>query len=228
MSFKSDAHRKWWFANQGTGGADSSGGVAGAGGVRERVHLFRAARESGMSYADAFVMGRSAEAERAFNSQGGFASFSASADLEVSDLMPHDNSGDVGAGLVRMTEDEIAAANRERNDARIYRNEFTAEDNVSRETENFGSYEKSLALLHERLDYLNNPPVDYTSERAAEITAWAERQHSRLSEAMSGMDESSDKYNELGDLKSVSHYVIERGKLNAYNDSEFLKAGHDA
>ena len=33
MAFSSDAHRRWWFANRGSGGTGSSGAGGGAGGV---------------------------------------------------------------------------------------------------------------------------------------------------------------------------------------------------
>lgn len=284
MAFKSDKHRRWWFANLGVNGDVGSSKVS------DRISAFAFARGSGLSVKESFRMARDSRKQIDFaaspisDKTSAFA-FARGAGLSVKESlqMARDSHQDLSdyhrerndaqiftkmpsftapamtesqsmrwnadAGGFVMNNDEIQAANRARNDDRIYRNDvsfnpapsngvpdnnsgpvnFKHDSSTVLQSASSGmtpeQYENAASKLLDQLDYLNNPPMDYTSEQAAKITSWAERQHDRLSTAIQGLEEGSEKYNELSDLKSLSDSVVKRGKLNAYNDDEFGKSG---
>ena len=64
--------------------------------------------------------------------------------------------------------------------------------------------------LEARLEYLNNPPADYTTAKAREIKAWAERQLARVNDAMKGVDETSERYEALHGARSTAKLVVQK------------------
>lgn len=60
------------------------------------------------------------------------------------------------------------------------------------------------------LEYLNNPPDDYTTERAQQIRTWAERQMARVNDAIKGVDEMTDQYDNLSDTRAVLRHLLKK------------------
>ena len=69
-----------------------------------------------------------------------------------------------------------------------------------------------VATLARYKEYLDNPPADYTPERANQIVAWADKQVERLTQTMKSVDESSDRYNELSDMRLDARFLAKKGR----------------
>lgn len=61
--------------------------------------------------------------------------------------------------------------------------------------------------LDARLEYLNNPPADYTTARAQSIKTWVDGQVERLRAELKGMDSSTEAYEALSDALSTARLV---------------------
>lgn len=66
------------------------------------------------------------------------------------------------------------------------------------------------AAATRHLEYLNNPPDDYTTERAQQIRTWAERQMARVNDAIKGVDEMTDQYDNLSDTRAVLRHLLKK------------------
>jgi hypothetical protein len=64
--------------------------------------------------------------------------------------------------------------------------------------------------LKARLEYLNNPPADYTTAKAREIDAWAKRQLERINEAIKGVDESGERYEALDEARFTARQLVKK------------------
>ena len=64
--------------------------------------------------------------------------------------------------------------------------------------------------LKARLEYLNNPPADYTTAKAREIDTWAKRQLERIDEAIKGVDESSERYEALDEARFAARQLVKK------------------
>lgn len=68
-------------------------------------------------------------------------------------------------------------------------------------SEGVGSQNALATAIAKHQEYLKNPPADYTTERAAAIGTWAEKQHARVVAEMAKTDDSTDQYDRLDDLR---------------------------
>lgn len=77
-------------------------------------------------------------------------------------------------------------------------------------------------VLAKQRDYIDNPPADYTPERAKQIGEWAAKQEERLTEALKKIDEveNTDEYDRVNDLKLDARYLKEKALKVAEADSE--------
>lgn len=64
--------------------------------------------------------------------------------------------------------------------------------------------------LQARLEYLTNPPDDYTTAKAREIEAWAKRQLERVNEAIKGAEEGSERYDALDEARSTARLLVKK------------------
>lgn len=67
-----------------------------------------------------------------------------------------------------------------------------------------------LKTLESRLEYLNNPPADYTTAKAREIDTWAKRQLERVNEAIKGVEEGSERYDMLDEARSTARLLVKK------------------
>ncbi len=67
-----------------------------------------------------------------------------------------------------------------------------------------------LKTLESRLEYLTNPPDDYSTAEAREIEAWAKRQLERISEAIKGVEEGSERYDVLDEARSTARLLVKK------------------
>lgn len=67
-----------------------------------------------------------------------------------------------------------------------------------------------LKTLESRLEYLTNPPDDYSTAKAREIEAWAKRQLERISEAIKGVEEGSERYDVLDEARSTARQLVKK------------------
>lgn len=65
-------------------------------------------------------------------------------------------------------------------------------------------------VLNARLEYLNNPPADYTTAKARSIKTWADGQVERLRVQLKGMDTSAEAYEALSDALSTARQVVKK------------------
>lgn len=70
-----------------------------------------------------------------------------------------------------------------------------------------------LTTVSRYQDYLNNPPADYSTDRAAELGSWAKRQQARLTAAIVEAEKtgaSDDRIDELCDARLACRLVAEK------------------
>lgn len=82
--------------------------------------------------------------------------------------------------------------------------------------------------LDERLEYLNNPPPDYTTQKARDIAAWAERQIKRLDGAIKGVDETSERYEALSDARLSARLLVKKAASVLEGDESLADLGEPA
>lgn len=79
--------------------------------------------------------------------------------------------------------------------------------------------------LSARLEYLNNPPDDYTTAKAREIQAWGQRQLDRITEAIKGVDESSEQYEALDEARFTARQLVKKAASVLEGDEHLIKEG---
>lgn len=70
-----------------------------------------------------------------------------------------------------------------------------------------------MATVTRYQDYLNNPPMDYTTDRAAELGNWAKRQQDRLTAAILEAEKAGDlgdRYDDLCDARAACRQVARK------------------
>lgn len=65
-----------------------------------------------------------------------------------------------------------------------------------------------LKKLDERLEYLNNPPADYTPVKGRQVAAWAQRQLDRIEAEMAKAPEGSDLRESLADARAQAKRLV--------------------
>lgn len=69
---------------------------------------------------------------------------------------------------------------------------------------------QSVELLSQRLEYMNNPPADYTPEKGKKILAWAKKQLENVTAALASEEEGSDRYNDLDEARSIAKALVKK------------------
>ena len=75
-------------------------------------------------------------------------------------------------------------------------------------------------------EYIDNPPADYTTERAQAIGDWAAKQEQRLTEAMKKVDEvaQTDEYDRLNEMKLNARFLKESAHELLQNEKDMAEA----
>lgn len=81
---------------------------------------------------------------------------------------------------------------------------------------------KLLESLDKQMEYLTNPPADYTTAKGQKIAAWAQTQLDRVEAAMQTTPKDSDMYESLADARSAARRLVAKAKLVVEGD-ESLK-----
>lgn len=82
-----------------------------------------------------------------------------------------------------------------------------------------------LQPLKERLEYLTNPPDDYTTAKAREIQAWGQQQLAQLTAAMKGVDETSAQYDVLDEARFTAKQLVKKAASVLEGDEHLIKEG---
>ncbi len=81
---------------------------------------------------------------------------------------------------------------------------------VSKPSTNTNVPAQSVELLSQRLEYMNNPPADYTPEKGKKILAWAKKQLENVTAALASEEEGSDRYNDLDEARSIVKALVKK------------------
>jgi len=87
------------------------------------------------------------------------------------------------------------------------------------------------ATVNKYRDYLENPPIDYTTEQSRKILDWASNQKTRLSAALVAMgtgdepDFDHDRFDDLSDKSCFVGLLIEKARSNIEGDESLNDEG---
>ena len=81
---------------------------------------------------------------------------------------------------------------------------------VSKPSTNSNVPTQSVELLTQRLEYMNNPPADYTPEKGKKVLTWAKKQLENVTAALASEEEGSDRYNELDEARSIAKALVKK------------------
>ena len=94
---------------------------------------------------------------------------------------------------------------------------------VSKPSTNTNVPTQSVELLSQRLEYMNNPPADYTPEKGKKILVWAKKQLENVTAALASEEEGSDRYNDLDEARSVAKALVKKAASVVEGDESLVE-----